>query len=42
MFDAVNTELPQLSVTFTVGADGIILGAEMPLPFALVHPFAVV
>ena len=36
---AVNTELPQLLTTDTVGADGITLGADVPLPAALVHPF---
>jgi hypothetical protein len=36
-----NTELPQLLVTLTVGADGIILGAATPIPGALVHPFTV-
>ena len=39
---AVNTELPQLFTTLTVGAAGIALGADIPLPDALVHPFAVV
>lgn len=38
---AVNTELPQLSDTDTVGALGTVLGADVPLPFALVHPFTV-
>jgi hypothetical protein len=38
---AVNTELPQLLATDTVGADGITFGADMPLPFALIHPFTV-
>ena len=42
VFDpAVNTELPQLLTTFTVGADGIAFGAATPLPAGLVHPFAV-
>ncbi len=36
--DAVKTELLQLSVTLTVGAAGIILGAAVPLPGALVQP----
>ena len=40
-FAAVNTELPQLLTTDTVGADGITLGADVPLPAALVHPFTV-
>ena len=35
---AVKRELPQLFITVTVGAVGIVLGAEMPLPLALVHP----
>ena len=35
---AVNTELPQLSATDTVGAAGIVLGAAVPLPAALIHP----
>ena len=38
---AVNTELPQLFTTVTVGADGIAFGAATPLPAALVHPFTV-
>ncbi len=38
---AVNIELPQLSCTDTVGAEGIAIGAEVPLPFALVHPLTV-
>ena len=36
---AVNTELPQLFATVTIGADGIFLGADEPLPVKLVHPF---
>ena len=39
--DAVNTELPQLSVTATVGADGIAFGAAMPLPGELLQPLTV-
>jgi hypothetical protein len=35
---AVSTELPQLLTTETVGADGIVFGAAVPLPAALVHP----
>jgi uncharacterized protein YqjF (DUF2071 family) len=35
---AVNTELPQLLTTDTVGADGVVFGAAVPLPAALVHP----
>ena len=35
---AVNTELPQLLTTPTVGAGGIVLGAAVPLPAALIHP----
>src|SRR5436190_762290 len=38
---AVNTELPQLLATVTVGADGAVIGADVPLPLALVHPFTV-
>ena len=38
---AVNTELPQLFATVTVGAAGIAFGADIALPAALVHPFAV-
>lgn len=36
---AVNTELPQLFETVTVGAVGIIFGAAVPLPAGPVHPF---
>jgi hypothetical protein len=39
--DAVKTEFVQLSVTVTVGATGIIFGAAVPLPGALVQPFTV-
>ena len=39
--DAVNTALPQLFVTATVGAGGIAFGAAMPLPASLIHPFTV-
>lgn len=40
--EAVNTELPQLSVTATVGvATAELIGAAIPLPAALVHPFTV-
>ena len=35
---ALKTELPQLFVTVTIGADGIANGAAMPDPVALVHP----
>ena len=38
---AVNTELPQLLVTVTTGADGVGMGAAIPLPAGLVHPFTV-
>ena len=37
-----NTELPQLFTTVTTGADGTALGADNPLPGALVHPSTVV
>ena len=40
-FDAVNSEPPQLSVTVTTGAAGTVLGADIPLPAALVHPLIV-
>ena len=39
--EAVNTELPQLLTTVTIGADGIIFGAATPLPAALIHPLTV-
>ena len=39
--EAVNVELPQSFDTVTNGAVGIVLGAEVPLPLALVHPFTV-
>ena len=39
---AVNTELPQLLTTLTVGVAGIAFGADTPVPAALIHPFAVV
>ena len=38
---AVNIELPQLSTTDTVGADGIACGAATPVPEGLVQPFTV-
>ena len=38
---AVNTEFPQLLVTDTVGAAGVVFGAAVPLAVALVHPFIV-
>ena len=38
---AVNTELPQLLTTDTVGANGVVFGAVIPLPAVLVHPFTV-
>ena len=38
---AVSTDLPQLSTTVTVGADGIATGADVPLPLKLVHPLTV-
>ena len=36
------TELPQLFTTVITGADGIVIGAAVPLPGPLVHPFTVV
>jgi hypothetical protein len=37
--EAVSTELPQLSVTVTVGvATALFIGAAVPLPSGLVHP----
>ena len=36
------SELPQLFTTVTSGADGVDLGAAVPLPATLVHPFTVV
>ena len=36
-----NTELPQLFVTDTTGADGDDFGADVPLPASLVHPSTV-
>ena len=39
LVDKVDT--PQLSVTVTIGADGIALGDATPEPAALVHPFTV-
>jgi hypothetical protein len=37
----VNTELPQLFTTVTVGGTGIVFGADVPLPDALVQLFKV-
>jgi hypothetical protein len=39
--EAVNTELPQLFATDTVGADGVDFGAVAALATALVQPFTV-
>ena len=39
--DAVNTELPQLLITATVGTATVPVGAAVPLPAALVQPFTV-
>ncbi len=40
--EAVNSELPQLLTTLTVGAaTEEFAGAAVPLPAALVHPFTV-
>ena len=38
---AVRTEFPQLLVTDTVGAEGTAIGAAVPLPAGLTHPFMV-
>ena len=39
---AVNVELPQLSITVTVGAETLAFnGAAIPLPEELVHPLTV-
>lgn len=35
-------ELPQLFATVTTGVAGTALGADVPLPAKLVHPFTVV
>jgi hypothetical protein len=40
-FVAVNTELPQLLTTPTVGAGGMGFGEAVPLPAALAQPFTV-
>jgi len=37
---AVNTELPQLLATLTVGAVGIVFGADVAVPVWLTHPLA--
>ena len=39
--EVFNTELPQLSLTVTTGAKGIVFGADVPLPDALVQLFKV-
>jgi hypothetical protein len=40
--EAVNTELPQLLTTSTAGAGTTdVMGAAVPLPEMLVHPFTV-
>jgi len=39
--DAVNAEWPQLFATVTVGADGIIFGAAIPVVVALIHALTV-
>ena len=38
---AVNTELPQLFTTDTLGAGGVAFGADAALRAGLVHPFTV-
>lgn len=38
-----NVDVPlQLFTTVTIGVEGVVLGAAIPLPGALVHPFVVV
>ena len=37
-----SVELPQLFTTVTTGVAGVVFGAAVPLPGALVHPFTVV
>ena len=37
-----SVELPQLFTTVTTGVAGVVLGAAVLLPGALVHPFEVV
>ena len=37
-----SVELPQLFTTVTTGVAGVVLGAAILLPGALVHPFTVV
>jgi len=39
--EAVNTELPQLLVTDTVGAGGEVFGAAVPLAALLIQPLNV-
>ena len=36
-----NVELPQLFTTITTGADGVVFGAAVPIPCALVQPSTV-
>ena len=36
-----SVELPQLLVTVITGVAGVVFGAAVPLPAALVHPFNV-
>ena len=36
-----NVEVPQLSTTVTTGAAGVVFGAAVPLPDALVQPSTV-
>ena len=35
---AVSVDVPQLSDTVTIGADGMVIGVAVPEPAALVHP----
>jgi hypothetical protein len=37
-----STELPQLFTTVTTGVAGVVLGAAVPVPAMLAHPFTVV
>jgi phage-related protein len=41
VLEAVSVDVPQLSATVTVGADGVALGAAVPCADALTQPFTV-